>query len=301
MTQYNDRGGSQSPSDHEIKYRLRALNANGVLFQERVRVIMEGSGYAFHAAEYGVDTGRPKAGGLYRESKLDLWFRRPIDGSVFNILIECKKADPSLKEWFFFPSTNSSPIFVSDLIRRGANHRWGKARFTTEFATVYAFAGKELKGTWKQKDLDAWKSSSERIDKACDQVTIATESIGERLADQRDMGPQASGRSHFIIPVIATSARLGVCELQGTFYESIDAEISEGEVSFREVDSLVLRYAVSSHLQPALVLKKDELSENFVKATGYLDILICNYQSVASTVEKLCTAISKQFGMNLRK
>lgn len=275
-------------------FRLHALNVDGILFQERVRTQLANSGLQFHSTEFGVDTGPSRAGGIHRESKLDLWFRTQEQGGVFEILVECKKADQKLKEWIFFSDHFLVPNFRAEIAVRGQNSTWKTARLNVPFNARYAFAGRELKGEWEdQRSQDpktSWKTSSDRIEKACDQIAIATNSIRLRLSQNKDPFPTHGGTPHFILPIVVTSARIFYCSLK--LEDSVKAEIAASEVHFEEVPSVVIRHPLASHLQPDLMVYQDEQSKDYIESVGYSDILVCSTVSAASEIKNLVSSVS---------
>ena len=292
--------GTSSITLDENDYRLHALNADGILFQERVRALLEDAGLSFHASEYGVDTGKPRVGGIHRESKLDLWFRLKQPGCIFEILVECKKADPKLKEWIFLSKHNSQNIYKAENVVRDNKSIWRRNILNVGYIGFFAFAGRELKGEWKKTKGESWKTSSERIEKACDQISIACNSIALRLQDSKDHQPTSGGMPHFVVPVIVTSASLKGCDIGKNFLQSSDSEISKAEVNFSSLNALVIQHALSSHLQRDLLVYQDELSQQYVQASGYIEVLICSPESAGSEIIGLCKSIAKVYDPNTK-
>jgi len=93
--------------------RTKTLNMDGLVFQNLTRESLIDKYVLIHE-EFPVSFPPPKPGQMSRESKLDLWMRNPKESNPeINFLIECKKADPKLKEWIFFPSYQQEIVVVS--------------------------------------------------------------------------------------------------------------------------------------------------------------------------------------------
>ena len=278
--------------------RTIALNAEGTFFQENVRKVFEKSGFKLHAIEYGVSAGSAET--KYRESRLDLWFRCQLEGCVFNILVECKKADPKLKEWIFFRSPDDHPnLFVVDCARRNQAGKWQLQRFNTAYSNFYAFSGKELKGEWTKNGSDSWKTATARIDDACDQVAIALRSISMQYEKMTDLIPTFGGMPHFLIPVVVTNANLLTCELSA---ESIDrSEVNVSEVLFDKRENLIIRHPMAPHMQMRLWSSSEELSKNFVFIGGYLDTFISHFLNAPAAVQALCKEIAREYKPMLKQ
>lgn len=280
-------------------YRMHALNADGIFFQERVSKIFKDSNLSYHTSEYGVSTENHLGSSLYRESRLDLWFRYSTNSCLFNILAECKKADPLLKEWIFIKDNDfHTNLLRVDYCRRGKNSSWSSGRFQAIFECNYALSGKELKGNWDKKGKADWKTATTRIDEACDQISIANYSIRYEYVKMSEATPTTGGSPHFLIPIIVTNASLFLCELNQS-KESHQSEIELNEASFKQINSVVIRHPLSPHLRAPMHAYEDELSKEYVSGTGYRDILIVNPEYAVSEVQKICEAVSKEFKKNL--
>lgn len=106
------------------EWTIHSLNIHGIFFERRCATLVESTNsWRVLATNYPVEF--PPSNGPLRgkENSLDIWARRDDDSNlVVDVFIECKKANPELVNWIFFPKTNC-PI-SSPLIFIGVEHKW---------------------------------------------------------------------------------------------------------------------------------------------------------------------------------
>lgn len=263
-----------------------ALNVEGIFFQSKCAKEVEKAGFELRFMEYPVSYPKNKPIEKTVESTLDI-FAEKIANPHFdskkwaiNLLIECKKANPKFKDWVFFKKikthlgTDELLLNATMLknIKRGKHWKINFDKIVTKEPFQYfeqnyisvppdiknpirqsldiCYDGRELKGDYEKKN--AWKSSTERIQSACMQISIALRSfMFETFQYQfklffEKMDPDDI---NYYIPIIITTANLFTVDYKIKDIDLGKGEIEESKPKFDSVPWLVYEYPLESYLQ----------------------------------------------------
>lgn len=272
-----------------IDARTEALNWTGYFFQSwcEYQFRKDDSAWKVVESEHPVTFAHSDKRYPPKESVLDLWIRLKagndrnwddVDGLALHVLIEAKRAHPHLKDWVFFPSWEGSPYSFRHIVRQP------KAIYLTE--TLRAFPAsdrlradmcREVASRYKNdKTLETQKSTTNNIDDACYQISIATQCM---LSTQSTLLNKLSKRSnHIVIPMVVTTANLYMAKFERNKVDKSTGSINE--VEYLPMDFVVYEYPLKHHLQfsEGIPMRHDR------DGTDYLlkkDILIVNSEALA--------------------
>ena len=156
---------------------------------------------------------------------------------MLNFLIECKKSNPELVNWIFFPKfpyPNSPSLYMTEVRnRRDNNGRWAAHMLVRTLSTPLTTMDEawETKANFKKaNDKGRTKTSNADVSEAAYQVTLATQAISQEviervMASDRDVNLPWSRQ--VFLPVIVTSAHLFVCN-----FDVKKVSAATGEISF---------------------------------------------------------------------
>ncbi len=209
------------------------------------------------------------------ESALDIWAEiRGTNAKMF-LLIECKKNNPELVNWVFFPKSRDFALFPGLGAANSANSIVLRA---TRTRLPVANEGRETRANYLayRKTDNKTRTANNSITEAARQVSIATESI---LQEEVERGRLSAVHSmadlHInttIVPVIVTTASLYLCRFSSQDVEQSSGEIPPSEVDLEPQGYLIYEYPLPRHLQQGHVMIDHDAQESWVRR----DIIVVN-------------------------
>lgn len=285
-------------------WTVYALNIHGVFFERRcaeeVAAVPE---WQVVSTNYPVEYPPPNGPWRGKESSLDVRARKLLaDNQIFDIQIECKKANPEFVNWVFFPkrgNSTSAPFrtmtSTNELPDSGTGS-WSTKAFMQSGTTAMPVATecREVRGDYlSQKGSNKTKTSNASIQEACYQVALANRAIvhedGELLNRARASGQHATppwSRKTYI-PFIVTTARL----FKASFAAS-DVSLSSGEipltaVTLEPVTSVLYEYPLPKHLQHAPADPLPALSGVEIESFTRMDVVVVQVESLGKFLKTL--------------
>jgi hypothetical protein len=294
-----------NPSSQD-EWTIHALNIHGAFFERRcAAAVSDTSSWKVLSTNYPVEFPPPNGPWRGKESSLDIWARRDHDSAlVVDVLIECKKANPDLVNWVFFPKTNSpsQPGFrFCQTINR--TDEGGSGSWLTETRLQVASAGmfmadeaREVRGDYAEphgNNNKKTKTSNAAIQDAAHQIALAARAImheeavllGKARASAQHPAPPWVSKAY--IPVIATTANLFRVDFQPRAISIESGEIGLHDALLTPVQAMLYEYALPKPLQDSpsdpLLLLKSEHSDAFSR----MHIFVVRAPALAQFLETL--------------
>ncbi|MEK7763179.1 MAG: hypothetical protein AAB433_16515 [Nitrospirota bacterium] len=216
---------------------------------------------------------------------------------MFDIQIECKKANPEFVNWIFFPKrgiTAAAPfrtMVSSNELPESGTGPWSTKVFMQGGNTEMAIASdsREVRGDYlSQKGGNKTKTSNASIQEASYQVAIANRAIvhedGELLSRARNSGQHATPpwiRKTYI-PIIVTTARLFQVSFSTNDVNVISGEIPLSAATLTPVTNLLYEYPLPKHLQHSPADPLPALTGVEIESFTRMDIIVVHSQSLAA-------------------
>jgi len=220
-------------TEDKNKIITSAVNAHGILLKKAVRKELEEiEGISIIGEEYPVRFGEG--------AQLDLLVQYKSKNQVYLIIIECKRAYATYKQWVFFQSReNKTKIpYIFD----GNNLRVMDGRSFVEIPLC--IEGIEIDFLKYKKSDDAYKIGSlNRIWETANQVCRGYLNFLASELTNRSKNTQSLPLDNFVVfPLVITTAMLSVC-----FTQDQNADLQSGnsidDLSLQEVSSVILNHA----------------------------------------------------------
>lgn len=290
-----------------VDARTEALNWTGYFFQSwcEYQFRKDDSAWKVVESEHPVTFAHPDKRYPPKESVLDLWIGlkasddriEDVDGLALHVLIEAKRAHPDLKDWIFFPSWEGSPYSFRHVVKQPEMiYLTESFRAFPEPDQLRADMCREVAPQYKNgKAYEAHKSTTNNIDDACYQISIATQCM---LSTQSTLLEKLSKRkNHVVIPMVVTTANIYMASFERNKVDANTGCISD--VKYLPRNFAVYEYPLKHHLQfcegshpmkrdkdeTDYLLKKDILIVNSAAletVLGMLPDIFCNEKYVAS-------------------
>lgn len=261
-------------NDHD--WTIHSLNIHGIFFERWCRkVIRESGNWQLVSTNYPVAYKPADSHWPWEERELDV---RAIHGGYrgrsrprrhLTLLIECKKNNPELVEWVFFPTGPRQLNYFPCVETRSAQSHVNDPEIRAHLLQAaldltVADEARETRGAYqeywaRQKDKtkppkDMTRTSNDAITKATHQIALATQAV---VAEEINLGehfsrfnPEAETLTdkHVFLPTVVTSAKLSVCEFDvNEIPES--GEIPYDRAKLTPAPYLVYRIPLPPHLQ----------------------------------------------------
>lgn len=283
-------GKPKSEDDH----RVHALNIHGQFFErwceEAVRTTEK---WSVEAVEEAVEF---EAASGTIEGSVDLLAER---GSRYflTLPIECKKANPELAQWVFFPHRLDLPVRVRRHRVISEPSRSSGWRITHDtvglpLAVPLCVAAREVRSDYAARKVHNWsKTSNAAIRDAAEQVATAHRALVDgdfRRASRNSESKQARRwpERRVFIPVIATTAELLVCRFDAGDIDPATGEIPLSSATFEPAGALIYEYPLPPRLQ-----LPDEVSVavdgTFERSGTRLPVLVINSRDFKATLMAL--------------
>jgi hypothetical protein len=238
-----------------------------------------------------------------KESSLDVRARKLLEeNQIFDIQIECKKANPEFVNWVFFPKRGDSAaapfrtMVSSNELTAPATSSWSTKSFmqTGTCAMPVATDCREVRGDYlSQKGGNKTKTSNASIQEASYQVALANRAIvhedGELLNRARLSGqhPIPPWTRKTYIPFIVTTARLYKASFTAADISLSSGEVQLSAVALEPVTSVVYEYPLPKHLQHTPADPLPALSGVEIESFTRMDIIVVQADSLGELLKTL--------------
>ncbi len=277
---------------------VRALNRQGIFFESwALSTASRAEGWKVRSANFPVEhqaQDRLRA----RESSLDIRIESRSANEILTMLIECKRHHPDYANWVFFPkSTENVPsevrLPVVDCPVDG--DRWSARAGTRTVRTERVVAG-EAREARENYQPGQTSTHAVEISEASYQVALAAHSVitdERRFAEIRATAlqqPPALFRSHVLLPVIVTTARLFVARFNPSDVDAATGEIATKSVTLDPVESIYFEYPLPRHLHRGehATLSDAEIASRFC-------ILVIDSKALAKVLTEFAEGTSTLF------
>lgn len=239
----------------EDEWTIHSINIHGFFFERWCQKIVKQSGdWMLISNNYPVEA---PAGGIRTktiESNLDILASSADPTRVKTLLIECKKSNPELANWVFFPKQRfQRPISVvlprvmmPELVR-GIQ---GSPRFVpfvyNDMLSVSDEARETRADYATHKSGNITKTANNAIGDAAYQIALATQALINKEFEIVQVGPL---QQKFFFPTIVTTANLYTCVFSADDVSPSTGEIPFSKASLQKENWLIYEYAVPMHLQ----------------------------------------------------
>lgn len=248
----------------EEEWIIHSINIHGVFFERWCqRVVADSAGWTVVAANYPVEYPPPSGPIRGRESSLDIRADREYPTAKLSLIIECKKNNPELANWVFFPAVATGDDWFTVSINQAIvapppATNWNVTSGLRGMAAsaVLTDEARETRGDYLQTRTNIkTKTSNAAISDASFQVALAKQAIvAEEARFENAIGasattPKAGPHSHIFVPVIVTTANLFTCK-----FDPLDVDPHTGEIPFANAQlqprsRLVYQYGIPKQLQ----------------------------------------------------
>jgi hypothetical protein len=260
------------------EWTVHSMNIHGTFFERACRrVVTNTQGWQVISTNYPVEFPPPNGPWRGTESKLDIRAEYTNQEHKLTLLIECKKHNPELTDWIFFPTSETdvrSTVSTINIIYNDPlpepSTTWNVQSLIGTFSGSYVLAddARETRGSYieyaKQNGLENMKrtitkTSSDAIETAAYHIALATRAIvheeQEYSTALRDHAQSQRVlqvlpyRRQVLLPVIVTTAKLFVCVFDLAQIDIASGELPLDKARIVEYPSLLYRYALPRSLQ----------------------------------------------------
>lgn len=292
-----DHSASRAPSN-ENEQRVHALNIHGQLFERWCEQV------ARTTDRWNVELVDEPL-----EALLDA--DRVVEGTVdlliehgekrrLTVPVECKKANPELVHWVFFPTRYDLPVQVRRHRRIPSNQpsglRLARDLVTLPLAATACNAGRELRGDYPARKQNWTMTSNTAIRDAALQVGTADRILVRqdlvRAASVAEQGAGGWPEQRIFIPMIVTTAELFLCRFDPSLIDPATGELPRESAKFEGVSELVFEYPLPPRLQ-----LDDEVrvygDGSFERSGTRLNVLIVNSRNFEAMLRKLADDMTR--------
>lgn len=285
-------------------WTVHALNIHGVFFERKcAEEVAAAPEWQVVSTNYPVEYPPPNGPWRGKESSLDIRAQKVFEGSqVFDIQIECKKANPEFVNWIFFPKRGNSTaapfrtMASTNELPESGSGPWSMKAFMQNGTTRMTVATecREVRGDYlSQKGGSKTKTSNSSIQEASYQVALANRAIvhedGELLNHARASGQHATPpwSKKTYIPFIVTTARLFRVSFTASDVSLDGGEIPLSAVALEPITSVLYEYPLPKHLQHTPADPLPALSGLEIESFTRLDIIVVQAESLSSFLKTL--------------
>lgn len=292
----------------DTDWTTHALNIHGTFFQRWCeRVVDTAKPWVAKAVEYPVAYPPLQHVLKSNESALDIMAEVQFSDFVLTLLIECKKDNPDLSHWIFFPASSSSTGSATmncrqiDIVGGTGDYpkSWSMNSGFRQFAPVRGPVcpdAREVKGTYQGlKNGHITKTSNADIRDAAWQIALATQSVvteEERRNSALIAYAPAPYHRHVIVPVIVTTAHLFVCEFDAAKVDASTGELDWADAQYAPCQQVIFEYALPPQLFPMSLLNMTSMSVDAVNSLGRMQILVMTSTALPGMLEQLAAVVS---------
>lgn len=298
-------------TDHD--WTIRAINIQGTFFERLCKkIIAEAQGWKVRSTNHPVEYPPPNGPWRGKESKLDILAECRTEDIKLTLLVECKKNNPELIDWIFFPALDRvlhssfafpSVTMIENIPNPDPSKGWSTqasiGSLTPGFkATDDAVEtrGSYLEYIKKGKDLNKLtKTAKNSIEDAAYQVALATRSIileedahsralrDHMVRQQSDIQKGPPFKRQIFLPIVVTTAKLFLCSFDPTDVDTATGELPFEKAQIDPYPYVLYRYALPRSLQPDPGDLANALLNDGLELFRRMDILVIN-SSILSTI-----------------
>lgn len=262
---------TQSPTTKptsELDWTIHSINIHGIFFERFCqKTIADHSLWNLRSTNYPVEFPPRNGPFLGKESSLDIRAELKKGQNVLTLLIECKKNNPELVNWIFFPKffkPEPSSVGLYKITNEPRTDSTGHWNTSTSLRTLdasnvqlpVADEAPETRSAYlSYRGGNITKTSSSAIQDAAHQVGLATMAIiteDEGFSDTlgKTNPPQTMPwAKQILLPTVITSAHLFTCNFDPADVNSATGEIPYHKAQITEVSHLFYEYPLPRHLQ----------------------------------------------------
>jgi len=288
---------SVTPKTDE-EWTIQSLNIHGTLFERRCRyVIAQVPEWNLHPPYYPVEfpitlDGRKIARG--KPSNLDIWAEWKASDGIHSIMlpVECKKCNPELAHWVFFPMSSNPPSTPMVRVHQTDGQSYSSSIVLKSLQTdlVITDEARETRSDYqKAKQGDKTKTANTAITDAATQITIAAQFLltqEKRIMDQRTRNinnPAPPLSRQVFLPAIVTTAHLFTCDFLDADVDLETGEIPLSKASLTPHPYLFYNYPVPYALQSA----PESETRDTLGQQAYMPILVVESTAFPGVLQKL--------------
>lgn len=305
-----ERRTDKPSSEHD--WTIHSINIHGAFFQRWCeKVVADSKNWKLTSTNHPVEFPPPNGPFRGKESALDIRAELRQENQLLTLLIECKKNNPNLINWVFFPKhplprmTRVAIREIENLPRSNPEVGWDVRMSVKpiESAIPVTDDARETRGSYmRYKGRDKTKTSNRSISDAAHQIALATQAITlEEWKFSRALGaastrPVMAYRKQRFLPAIVTSARIFTCDFDPTDVSPATGEIPYEKARLNEWPYLLYEYALPPHLQTAPDDLVDTLTRNSMDLFARMQIMVVHSAKLTEVLDDLATQSSQFWG-----
>ena len=290
----------------ENDWTINSINIHGIFFERLCqKSIFDHVQWKLKSTNYPVEFPPPNGPFRGKESSLDIRAELKKSDRVFTLLIECKKNNPELVNWIFFPKyfkPETSSVGLYQMTNKARSDSPGHWSTDTSLKTLnarhiqipVADEARETRGSYLgYKGGSITKTSSSAIQEAAHQVGLATMSIFKEDEEFSNVlgktnPPQPMPWSkQILLPTIITSAHLFTCTFDPADVNAGTGEIPYGKAQLTEVTHLFYEYPLPRHLQSKPRDLVQALSGNHIEDFMRMHIMVVHSGALRGVLDVL--------------
>ena len=283
------------PPQTEDEHRVHALNIHGQFFEKWCeQVVRTTENWKVEAVEEPVELDLP--GRVRVEGTVDILAERG-EKQRLTLPIECKKANPDLAQWVFFPHRyDDLPIQLRrhrSIASSSTTAGWRLERDTVDWPRrpTVCDAAREVRGQYGTHKVQNWtKTRNTAIRDASEQVATAQRALVMDDARRAVAASQSAGtrwtEQRVFVPVIATTAELLVCRFSAEDVDPTTGEVPLSRATFERTASVIYEYPLPPRLQLDDEVRVSS-DGSFERSGTRLAILVVNSRHFESTLKDL--------------
>ena len=283
---------------NDEEWTIHSLNIQGTFFERRCRyVITQVPEWKLRPPYYPVEfpialDGRKIDRG--KPSNLDIWAEWKASDGIHSIMlpVECKKCNPELAHWVFFPVSSTSLSSPMVRVHQTDGRSYSSLIVLKSLQTdlVITDEARETRGEYqKVKQGDKTKTANASITDAATQITIAAQFLltqekrimNERLKNLNNPAPPLS-RQVFLPPIV-TTAHLFTCDFQDA-----DVDLEKGEIPLSKASLTHHPYLLYNYPVPyASQFMPEPETRDTLEQQSYMPILVVESTAFPGVLQKL--------------
>jgi hypothetical protein len=282
------------------EWTLHSINIHGIFFERLCQNVVDKSrDWKLISTNYPVEFPPPNGPIRGKESSADIVASRRYGDLSITLTIECKKNNPELVNWVFFPKVVVPPgpwFTVAQIVNRprpepqkGWRAETGVLGLTTN--EPLTDEARETKSDYeKSKQGLKTKTSNAAIQEAAFQVALARQAVfQEESSFSSSLGssaePPETASKQLYVPVIVTTAKLLLCHFNTDDIDSETGEINYTKATLTRVPHLIYEYSLPKSLQHAPANIIHVLKTNSLYQFTRLHILVVNSSAFAAFLD----------------
>jgi hypothetical protein len=295
----------------ERDWTIHSINIHGVFFERRCqKTVADNKDWKLKLVNYPVEFPPPNGPLRGKESTLDIRAECHRQDRCLTLLIECKKNNPELVNWVFFPkysvpSTSSVIVEKIDNTPHPAAPGWAVTAKVQRInsSLVATDEARETRGDYHlyKNDRSKTKTSNAAIHEAAHQVALATKAISHQDANfslrlgSAAVPPPMPWKEQVFLPAIVTSAHLFTCDFDPADVDHETGEIPYEKATLTKHPWLVFEYPLPRHLQSEPADLVATLTQNSLDMFTTMNIFVIHSKDFAQVLTELATMADNFF------